>query len=50
MTTEKTPPSTSVDSIVLLPCPFCGDRAKLVDADELDVWRVYSLVVESSVD
>ena len=26
---------------LLLPCPFCGDKAKLVDADELDVWRVY---------
>ena len=33
--------SASDQPIVLLPCPFCGDRAKLVDADELDVWRVY---------
>ncbi len=38
---EETTPVAPVRNIVLLPCPFCGDRAKLVDADELDVWRVY---------
>jgi len=41
MTTENTQPVASVQSIVLLPCPFCGDRAKLVEADALTVWYVY---------
>jgi len=33
--------SASDQPIVLLPCPFCGDRAKLVEADALTVWYVY---------
>lgn len=31
MTTEKTPPRTSVHSIILLLCPCCGHRAELED-------------------
>ena len=31
----------SIKKVELLPCPFCGESAKLVDADTLDVWRVY---------
>jgi len=29
-----------VQAIVLLPCPFCGDRAKLVEPAELTLWYV----------
>jgi len=41
MSKKESVDAASMHPIVLLPCPFCGDRAKLVDADELDVWRVY---------
>jgi len=34
-------PVAPVQPVVLLPCPFCGDRAKLVEADALTVWYVY---------
>lgn len=33
--------SDSNQPIVLLPCPFCGDQAKLVEPDLLCVWRIY---------
>jgi len=39
MEEQKTKPSD--ESVVLLPCPFCGDKAKLNEADALTIWYVY---------
>lgn len=32
--------SASDHAVVLLPCPYCGDEARLREADALEVWYV----------